>query len=244
MTLAEIKRQAAINVFGQGAASSASSQHSGGGVCEINIGGVDASVVADFRRAFNRYRDELGNSQAVAVRRGTIALVKSLRALTIRAKKQAPMRDVRKFTGYPRYITIDGKALHRWEVYRRRGTPDEKVYVHPAESKQDARRRFGQYKKWGLARHSWGWFMRALFHRPEQTGGNPATRIDDRMVEGHYREIATGAHPRVEVLIVNRLGYITNALPPNALADAMAAATSYIDGQFETGLAEARKELK
>lgn len=215
-----------------------------GGICEIDIGGVDEALVANFRRAFNRYRDELGNSQAVAVRRGTIALVKSLRARTIRAKKQAPMRDVRKFMGYPRYITIAGKALHRFEVYRHRGTPNEKVYVHPAESKQDARRRSGQYKKWGLARHSWGWFMRALFHRPEQTGGNPATRIDDRMVEGHYRKIVTGSNPRVEVLIVNKLGYINNALQPNALADAMAAATRYIDGQIENGLAKARKELK
>lgn len=240
MTLAEIKQQAAINVFGKAAASAS---HSGGGLCEINLGGVDRAVVADFHRAFNRYREELGNSQAVAIRRGTIALVKGLRARTLRAKKQAPLKDVRPFQGTPRYITKDGRKLRRFEIHRRGGS-DAKVYVHPAESRAEARRLFGQYTRWGLARHSWGWFMKALFRRAELDGGNPKTKIDDGMVEGHYREVVTGTNPRVEVLIVNKLGYITKALPPNALADAMAAATRYIDGQIDRGLANARKEIK
>ena len=47
---------------------------------------VPEETIRDFARACDRYRDELGNSQAVAIRRGTIALVKGLRARTAKAK--------------------------------------------------------------------------------------------------------------------------------------------------------------
>ena len=42
---------------------------------------------------------------------------------------------------------------------------------------------------------------------------------------------------------MNKLDYIREALPDAALTDAMAAATRYIDGQIDKGLAKARKEL-
>lgn len=207
---------------------------------------VPEETIRDFTRACDRYRDELGNSQAVAIRRGTIALVRGLRARTTRAKRQAPLKDVTKYDGPgPHYITPKGKgqkSQHRWAI-RRRGGQDEKTYIKPAETRSEARKRFAQYTRWGLARHSWGWFMKALFRRGELTGGNPKTKIDDRMAEGHIREVVTGTNPRVEVLIVNKLDYIREALPEAALSDAMAAATRYIDGQIDKGLAKARKEL-
>jgi hypothetical protein len=188
----------------------------------------------------------LGNSQAVAIRRGTIALVRGLRARTTRAKRQAPLKDVTRYDGPgPHYITPKGKnqkSQHRWAI-KRRGGQDAKTYVKPADTRAEARSRFGQYTRWGLARHSWGWFMKALFKRGELTGGNPKTKIDGRMAEGYLREIVTGTNPRVEVLIVNKLDYIREALPEAALSDAMAAATRYIDGQIDKGLAKARKEL-
>ena len=207
---------------------------------------VPEATVRDFTRACDRYRDELGNSQAVAIRRGTIVLVKGLRARTAKAKRQAPLKDVTKYDGPgPHYITPKGKnqkSQHRWAI-RRRGGQDEKTYIKPADTRSEARRRFAQYTRWGLAKHSWGWFMKALFKRAEQTGGNPKTKIDDRMAEGFLREVVTGANPRVEVLIVNKLDYIREALPEAALSDAMAAATRYIDGQIDKGIAKARKEL-
>ena len=85
--------------------------------------------------------------------------------------------------------------------------------------------------------------MKALFKRADHTGGNPKTKIEPRMAEGYLREIITGTIIRVEVLIVNKLDYIREALPEAALTDAMAAATRYIDGQIDKGLAKARKEL-
>ena len=207
---------------------------------------VPEATVRDFTRACDRYRTELGNSQAVAIRRGTIALIKGLRARTAKAKRQAPLKDVTKYNGDgPHYITPKGKnqkAQHRWAI-RRRGGQETKTYIKPAESRADARRRFAQYTRWGLAKHSWGWFMKALFKRAEQTGGNQKTKIDHRMTEGYLREVATGPNPRIEVLIVNKLDYIREALPEAALANAMAAATRYIDGQIDKGLATARKEL-
>lgn len=207
---------------------------------------VPEATVRDFTRACDRYRDELGNTQAAAIRRGTIALIKGLRARTAKAKRQAPLKDVTRYDGPgPKYITPKGKKqkpLPRWAI-RRRGGQDAKTYVKPAETRAEARRKGGQYTRWGLARHSWGWFMKALFKRAEQTGGNPKTKIEPRMAEGYLREIVTGTSPRVEVLIVNKLDYIREALPEAALTDAMAAATRYIDGQIDKGLAKARKEL-
>ena len=207
---------------------------------------VPEATIRDFTRACDRYRDELGNSQAVAIRRGTIALVRGLRARTTRAKRQAPLKDVTRYDGPgPHYITPKGKnqkAQHRWTI-KRRGGQDAKTYVKPADTRAEARQRFAQYTRWGLARHSWGWFMKALFKRGELTGGNPKTKVDGRMAEGYLREVVTGPNPRVEVLIVNKLDYIREALPEAALSDAMAAATRYIDGQINNGLAKARKEL-
>ena len=207
---------------------------------------VPEATVRDFTRACDRYRDELGNTQAAAIRRGTIALIKGLRARTAKAKRQAPLKDVTRYDGPgPKYITPKGKKqklLPRWAI-RRRGGQDAKTYVKPAETRAEARRKGGQYTRWGLAKHSWGWFMKALFKRAEQTGGNPKTKIEPRMAEGYLREIVTGTSPRVEVLIVNKLDYIREALPEAALTDAMTAATRYIDGQIDKGLAKARKEL-
>ena len=207
---------------------------------------VPEATIRDFTRACDRYRDELGNTQAAAIRRGTIALVKGLRARTAKAKRQAPLKDVTRYDGPgPKYITPKGKKqkpMPRWAI-RRRGGQDAKTYVKPAKTRADARRKGGQYTRWGLAKHSWGWFMKALFRRAEQTGGNTKTKIEPRMAEGYLREIVTGTSPRVEVLIVNKLDYIREALPEAALTDAMAAATRYIDGQIDKGLAKARKEL-
>ena len=208
---------------------------------------VPQETIEKFLRACDRYRNELGNSQAVAVRRGTINLVKSLRARTAKAKKQAPLKDVQRYDGPgPKYITPKGKgqtSQPRWSI-RRRGGAEAITYVKPAKTRAEARQKYAQYTRWGLARHSWGWFMKALFNRAEQTGGNPKTKIDERMTEGYLREVVTGANPRVEVLIVNRLDYIREALPEAALSEAMAAATRSITEQIEAGHAKARKELE
>lgn len=206
---------------------------------------VPQTAVADFMRACSRYQDELGNTQRTAIRRGTIALVKSLRARTAKSKKQAPATDITR-ADKPRYITPKGKnqkAQPAWKV-RRFGSKGERHYIHTADSRAEARKKFAQYTKFGLAKLSWGWFMKTLFNRaiPGETA-NPRAQIDSRMTEGYIRESGAGKGRVVEVLIVNKLDYITAALPAGALEDSMRAATNSINTQINEGLAKARKEL-
>lgn len=206
---------------------------------------VPAGTIENFARACSRYKDELGNRQAVAIRRGTINLVTSLRARTAKAKKQAPAQHVSR-ADKPRYLTPKGhnqKPQRAWAIRRRVGSNREKTYIHAADSKAEARRKFATYTRWGLARKSWGWFMKALFNRAAPTDGNPKAKVDGRMANGYLREVVTGPNPRVEVLIVNRLDYIRDALPPGALEESMTAATNSINKQIDDGLAKARKEL-
>lgn len=206
---------------------------------------VPTKTIENFTRACSRYKDELGNRQAVAIRRGTIALVKSLRARTAKAKKLAPAAHVARCSN-PRYLTPKGhgqKSQRAWTIRRRVGSDREEAYIHAADSKAEARRKFAIYTRWGLARKSWGWFMKALFNRAAPTEGNPKAKVDDRMVNGYLREVVTGPNPSVEVLIVNRLDYIRDALPPGALEESMTAATNSINKQIDDGLAKARKEL-
>lgn len=216
---------------------------------------IPKATIHDFARACSRYREALGNTQVVAMRRGTIALIRGLRARTAKAKRQAPLKDIWRYDASvgPKYITPKGKnqtPQPRWCIRRKGGTA---IYVKPyrpkgdakpALSKAEARARWGQYTRFGLAKKSWGWFMQRLFKRAEPAGENPRAVVRDDMAEGYIREVATGVGPRVEVCIVNKLDYIRKALPEAALSDAMAAATRYIDGQIDKGLAEARKELE
>ncbi|MGN0828017.1 MAG: hypothetical protein ACI4QD_08845 [Kiritimatiellia bacterium] len=206
---------------------------------------VPQATVDGFLRACTRYQDELGNTQRTAIRRGTIALVKSLRARTAKSKKQAPATDITR-ADKPRYITPKGKnqkAQPAWKV-RRFGSKGERFFIHPADSRAEARKKFAQYTKFGLAKLSWGWFMKTLFNRaiPGESA-NPRAQIDSRMIEGYIRESGAGKGRVVEVLIVNKLDYITAALPSSALEDSMRAATNSINTQINEGLAKARKEL-
>lgn len=207
---------------------------------------VPQAVVSDFMRACSRYADELGNTQRVAIRRGTIALVKSLRARTAKAKKQAPTGDVTRAT--PRYLTPKGhhqKPQPAWVIRRHVGDKGERHYIHTADTRAEARRKYAQYTRYGLAKLSWGWFMKALFNRsiPGESA-NPRAKVDSRMTEGYLRESGVGKGRVVEVLIVNRLDYITAALPSGALEESMRAATNSINKQIDDGLAKARKELE
>lgn len=214
---------------------------------------VHQSTIRNFVKACDRYRDELGNSQAVAIRRGVIHLVRSLRKLTPRAKKQLPAGNIRRARPDETisYVTPKGKKkpLPRWIIVRKGG---KRIYIkptHPREnevpvkSRAEARRRWGQNVRWGLAKKSWGWFMQALFNKSNPETGNPKATIDNRMTEGYYREVVTGSNQRVEALLVNKLNFISTILPSHMVEGAMLSATKSINAQFEKGHAKARKEL-
>ena len=216
------------------------------GILDISAS-VPEATIRDFTRACTRYRDELGNNQTVAIRRGTIALIRGLRARTAKAKPMVPPRDVVKYDGDgPKYITPKGhnqKSVRRWTIIRKRGTPQEYRRTAVTERKMEARRQRGTIELRGLARQSWGWFMALLFGRQSPNDMRKMRKADRRLVEGYRKEVVTGPNPRIEITMINRLGYICEALPEAALSEAMAAATRYIDGQIDKGLAKARKEL-
>lgn len=206
---------------------------------------IPEETLRNFERACDRYRDELGNSQATALRRATTDFVKSLRARTVRSAQYVPARDVVKYSGPgPKYITENGKPRRRWNVIHKRGTPKERVRIVAADTKADARRHGGLIKKRGLAKQSWGWFMQLLFNRSVPKDMATARPVDRTLVEGWMKEVVTGTNPRAEVLIHNSLGYIRSALPEGALAAALTAATNSINAKIDKGIAKARKELE
>ena len=210
---------------------------------------IPEKTISDFLAACDKYRIQLGNSQKVAVRRGVIAFLKSVRAKTMSAKQFAPLSDIRKYTGPgPHYITpksgaFKGVALHR---YTKAGFKNHQPYTftYIGTSRQDVRNRHGKRRNWGLAKQSWGWFMQSLFNQGDAPK-NKNLRITGDMVEtSGLREIVTGAEPRVEVTLTNKLSYIRHALPGGALAAAMQAATNSINKQMQRKLEEAKKELQ
>ena len=204
---------------------------------------IPEATVRGFVAAFTRYKDDLGNSQANAIRRGTIALIKSLRARTPATKKRIPRRAVQKGanTKGQRYFRVKGHEYHWFEVNRLTADGRETKHYLGDSAAEVWRKRGGIYRN-KLAKKSWGHFMQLLFGRAEPND-NPNAKVTDKMAHGYLREIVTGNQPRVDVLIVNELDYITKALTPEQLDDAMRAATNYINGQIDKGIAKAGKEL-
>ena len=196
-------------------------------------------------KAMDKYRDEVGGRQVVVVRKCTIALLKSIRAQTARSAKVAPARDVTKYDGPSvHYIRPKGKgqvAQHRYRI-RRRGGEDERIYVNAADSKTDARQRFGKYTRWGLAKKSWGLAMAALFKRSEPSGGNTKAKVNPSLIQTRLDEIPTGPNPRIEVEVVNKLGYITSATPESVVGPAITAATNSINWQIQKALDKAKEK--
>lgn len=213
---------------------------------------IPKATVRGFVAAFTRYKDDLGNSQANAIRRGTIALIKSLRARTPATKKRIPRRAVQKGFVYgfnkgagksrqQRYFRVNGHEYHWFEVNRLTADGRETKYYLGDSAAEVWRERGGIYRN-KLAKKSWGHFMQLLFGRAAPND-NPNAKVTEKMAHGYIREIVTGNQPRVDVLIVNELDYITKALTPDQLDDAMRAATNYINGQIDKGIAKAGKEL-
>ena len=196
-------------------------------------------------KSMRTMQEKTGRSQAECVRRGTIELLKSLRKRTAQADKRVPKKDVRPYTGDgPHYITPKGKnqkSQHRFTVVRRAPSPDSYGFAYPANSEAQARRQHGKIAKWGLAKKSWGHAMAALFNRADAKGGNPKAQLKSGLVEGHMRDIVTGDNPRVEVEIVNKLGYITEATPAHVVDEAIRAATKSMEQMTEDAVRKAQE---
>lgn len=212
----------------------------------LSVGGKDLNAdCSALIESMRTMQDKTGRGQAECVRRGTIELLRSLRKRTAQADKRVPKKDVRKYAGDgPHYITPKGKnqkSQHRFMVVRRAPSPDSYGFAYPANTEAQARREHGKIAKWGLAKKSWGHAMAALFGRADAQGGNPKAHLKSGLVEGGMREIVTGDNPRVEVNIVNKLGYITEATPANVVDEAIRNAAESMEKATQRAVQEAQE---
>ena len=213
---------------------------------EINAE-IPKETIKAFEDAFTRYRTELGNGMGTAIRRGVISFITKVRSRTLKAKEKIPAKAVTRYDGDgPKYITPKGKRQEpqpRW-IVRRRDQSKRNTYVKHAKgitTATAARDRFGRIRRWGLARTSWGLFMTHLFGKANPEGKNPEAKIRDGLTSGYFHEFVTGSNPRVEALLVNSLGYITDATSDAAIAEAMQKATAQINGYINKKINEGLK---
>lgn len=212
---------------------------------EIQINGKDVTAECkDLIHAMARLEAVTGQRQAVVVRKGVIQLIKSLRALTTKADKLVPQKDVRKYNGDgPKWITKQGdKAKRRYTIVRRAGTEDSYGYTTLSTSEGRARSKAGKIKAAGFARKTWGHAMNVLFNRANPENDTSRIKVRPGTVDGYFREIETGSNPRVEVEVINSLKYITAATPDSVVSGAISAATAFINGQVQRAIEEARKK--
>lgn len=225
---------------------------------------VNPASVRNFDRACERFEKDMGDSQGTALRRGTLTFLKMVRSQTRRSPKVVPREDVRWGESDPKYITgTKGKAkgmlfrrvvVNRWSKgkrkscvkwepvkmkYRGRRTKSGGISESWTEASafmlRDARHRYGGIRNWGLAKRSWGWFMKAIFHQSMQDE-NPKSNIDSRMVKKEIREVNTAGKAGVEITLTNKLAYVRSAMPPGAINHALRAATRQINGFIDNEL--------
>ena len=220
---------------------------------------ADKAAIKAFMDALARYETATKRSMKDAVRSATIDLVRSLRARTRKSRKFIERMEISKSYLPPKWIKRghSGRPLRRMQLIRwGKGTnwldhryvyggeyvrgPRGGQRVRPfseAQMRTEAQRVYGQIRNWGLAKKSWGWFMKSLFHASMQDE-NPRAKIDSRMVDAQKRESDT----EYSVVLVNRLEYIRKAMPPGAMSIALRKATNLINKKIESGLRSRRFE--
>lgn len=233
--------------------------------CEVSERGI-----ADFVKALSRYQKETQRDMRSALRSATIDLIRSLRARTRKSKKFIDRLEISKSYLPPKWIRRghSGRPLRRMQLIRwGKGTnwldhryvyggeyvrgPKGGQRVRPyseAQMRREAQKNYGQIRNWGLARKSWGWFMKALFRKSMQDE-NPRALIKPDMVDGGITEkremlpdgtIDLQAPIRCDIDIVNRLEYIKKAMPPGVFAIALQKATNLINKKINDGLSSRR----
>ena len=233
--------------------------------CEVSERGI-----ADFIKALSRYQRETQRDMRSALRSVTIDLIRSLRARTRRSRKFIERMEISKSYLPPKWIKRghSGRPLRRMQLIRwGNGTnwldhrfvyggeyvrgPRGGQRVRPfseAQMRREAQRNYGQIRNWGLAKKSWGWFMKSLFRQSMQDE-NPKAVITPGMVDGGITELRevlpdgtvdTSAPIRCDIDIVNKLKYIRSAMPPGVFAIAVQKATNIINKKIESGLRSRR----
>ena len=224
---------------------------------------IDQAAVARLDGILTRIQRETPGRLASQTRRAAIYVCQSLRALTKKAPKRAPQREMIAIPSPvpPRYVhsrSAGHHLLRRWQLTRKVGTPDQYTKQHfvytearrgkngqmvgksPAAERRELFRHHGGISRAGLAKKSWGWVMKQIYNGAaagdiawKRTKGE---RRDPRQfVKGLFIRTATGAGASID----NNLDYILDALPAGALAEALNAAVSRLDHNINEGIQRA-----
>lgn len=233
--------------------------------CEVSEWGI-----ADFIKALARYQKETQRDMRSALRSATIDLIRSLRARTRKSRKFIERMEIAKSYLPPKWIKRghSGRPLRRMQLIRwgngKNWLDHRYVYggeyvrgpmggqrVRPyseAQMRREAQRNYGQIRNWGLAKKSWGWFMKSLFRQSMQDE-NPKAIVTPGMVDGGIMELRevlpdgtvdSSAPVRCDIDIINKLKYIRKAIPPGVFAIAVQKATNSINKKIKSGLRSRR----
>lgn len=231
---------------------------------------VSDRSIADFVKALSRYQKETQRDLRSALRSATIDFIRSLRARTRKSRKFIERMEIAKSYLPPKWIHRghSGRPLRRMQIIRwSKGTnylihryvyggeyvrgPRGGTRIRPfseAQMRKEAQRVYGGIRNWGLAKKSWGWFMKSLFKQAMQDE-NPKAIIKPNMVDGGMTEkreplpdgtIDLQAPIRCEINIVNKLEYIRKAMPEGVFAIAIQKATNLINKKIQSGLKSRR----
>jgi hypothetical protein len=231
---------------------------------------VSERAIRDFVDALTEFQKKTGRDLRGALRSAAIDLVKSLRARTRKSKKIVDRSDVSKSYLQPKWIFRgnSGKPLRRMQIIRWSDGSNYLVhrYVYGGEyvagprgglrirqytdahMRKEAREVYGKIRNWGLAKKSWGWFMKSLFKKSMQDE-NPKAVLNSRMVDGGILEthevlpdgtVDRTAPVRCVIDIINKLEYIRDAMPPGVIATAVQKATNLITKKAQAGYRSAK----
>jgi len=200
---------------------------------------VSAESVAYMNQAMRQMEKDFGKGVKLMPKQISVDVCNSLKSKTKKAPKRARPKEYDLVISPvpPRYITTKRGVLHRWQLTRKLGTPDQYVrqyyaYAHLKHNKagrivKDLAAEKAEIRKYhlgisraGLAKKSFDWI------KGEIKGGGAdmvwtrrkgERRDPRRSVDGKYVKTSDGASATID----NRLDYIRAALKPMAVEQAM-----------------------
>lgn len=224
---------------------------------QVSIDGAAQADIKAFMDAVERYAKETKRNAKDALRSGVIDFIRSLRARTRKSRKFIERMEISKSYMPPKWIKRghSGKPLRRMQLIRwgkgKNWLDHRYVYggeyvkgpkggqmVRPfseAHMRKEAQRVYGGIRNWGLAKKSWGWFMKSLFRQSVQDE-NPKARIKPGMVDKEIVE----RPDEYSITIINRLDYMRKAMPPGVFEIALQKATHLINHKIDSGLRSRR----
>lgn len=165
----------------------------------------DPQDMADFDRQMHRRAEALGAAPEEAIRIGTIALLKSMRASTkISPKRRKVRRPTDRAAKKTRY---KGNRLFIAEGMDRETGGIRKIQIWAPDLAAAKIHPKARIVKSGLAKNSWGWAMHALFQA--RSGSTDMFGQESAMAVSKFVDRQTGY---AEAVVENKLGYITKAL--------------------------------